>query len=287
MDAAFPQLVALEKKFGSLFSGLNGGKSILQVLRDEVKPAESPFVSLKRGLGSLIEALLKQLPEECVRLAQRVDALLPPENDAYPSVVVSGKSIRARHVIVAGPPWAARALLQDISPRAGDALGSVRGFATATVFFGLDERLAQPSFEGSGFIVPPGEAEILASTFISSKWDHRAPAGKALVRAFVGGGRKDIRGLSDGELSRLAHRELSRLLGDLGPTVFCRVHRYERGTPQPELGYREILSEVFSVVDELPWLSLVGSGYGGVGIPDCIRQAGEVAGAVASSLSQS
>lgn len=277
MNAAFPQLVQLEKKYGSLFAGLNGGKSIWQVLRDESPAAESPFVSLRRGLGSLVERLLELLPPGALRLRERVVSVTPPTASQPLLVATSSGEIAARHVIFAGPPWAAGALLGSLHKEMDAALRAVRGFQTATVFFGLDERLAQPSFEGSGFIVPPGEAEILASTFISSKWDHRAPPQKALVRAFVGGARKDISSLTNGELQKLAHQELTRLLGHLGPILFSRVHRYERGTPQPELGYEKLLASVFDAVDQMPWLSLVGSGYGGVGIPDCIRQANEAA----------
>lgn len=123
----------------------------------------------------------------------------------------------------------------------------------------------------------------MASTFISSKWEGRAPEGAALIRAFVGGAHKDIRQLSDDDLKSIAERELTRFLGDLGPPEFCRVHRYERGTPQPELGYAQLLLRVRAAVDARPWLSLIGSGYGGAGIPDCIRQADEVAAALAGN----
>jgi oxygen-dependent protoporphyrinogen oxidase len=145
------------------------------------------------------------------------------------------------------------------------------------VFFGFEKKQLQSELSGSGLIAPPGEAEILAATFISSKWPHRAPQGKALVRAFLGGSRQDISHTGNEELVSIAERELKALLGDFGKPEFHRVHRYEKGTPQPELGHRERLADIFAEVDALPWLSLIGSGYGAVGIPDCIRQGKQVA----------
>jgi oxygen-dependent protoporphyrinogen oxidase len=159
----------------------------------------------------------------------------------------------------------------------GDTLGRVRGFQTATVFFGLDATALTHDLEGSGFIVPPGESAILASTFISSKWEHRAPAGAALIRAFIGGARTDISHKDDFELQEIAHRELTRFLGPLGPLVFSRVHRYERGTPQPELGFTQLLAKIKTELEGVRGVSLIGSGYSGAGIPDCIRQANEFA----------
>lgn len=278
MNAAFPQLIELEKKHGSLFSGMNGGKSVFTVLFEEDPKPASPFMSLRGGLSDLVSALVAHLPHDVIRLSSKVRAVVPPESPGKPvEVELDGEKIRAAHVIVAGPPWSARSILGQLDPEFEKALGAVSGFSTATVFFGLSQDALRPELEGSGFIVPPGEAEILASTFISSKWEARAPQGAALIRAFVGGSRKDIRALSDDDLETIARKELTRFLGDLGAVEFCRVHRYERGTPQPELGYAALLERIRVAVDERPWLSLIGSGYGGAGIPDCIRQADEVA----------
>ncbi len=280
INAAFPQLVALEKQHGSLFSGMNGGKSVFRVLFEKNTPQASPFMSLRGGLSELIDALVAHLPNDSIRLNAPVRGVRPTASGAV-EILLDGETLQASHVIVAGPPWAARPVLGELEAAFDEALGSVNGFSTATVFFGLSANEGRRSLEGSGFIVPPGEADILASTFISSKWEGRAPAGKALVRAFIGGARQEIRGLSDEDLKQIASRELHRFLGDLGTPEFCRVHRYERGTPQPEIGYTKLLSRVRKAVDARPWLSLIGSGYGGAGIPDCIRQADEVAARLA------
>lgn len=282
MNAAFPQLVELEKAHGSLFSGMNGGKSLFRVLFEETAPPASPFMSLRGGLSEMVGALVARLPPESIRLSTCVRSVSPPLSAAEPAQVqLDGERIAAAHVIVAGPPWSARPLLGELDQEFEEALGAVSGFSTATVFFGLARGKTNAQLSGSGFIVPPGEAEILASTFISSKWEGRAPEGAALIRAFVGGAHKDIRLLSDDDLKAVAQRELTRFLGDLGPLEFCRVHRYERGTPQPELGYAQLLERVRAAVDARPWLSLIGSGYSGAGIPDCIRQADEVAAMLA------
>lgn len=274
MDAAFAPLLNYETTHGSLFAGMNGGKSPWKVMLEPVVQAKSPFVSLRAGLGSLIDALAAQVgPEKC-HLRER--ALSIQKSGGGYVVSTDAGSYQARAVVIAGPPWMAEDLLSSIDAQAQAALGQIRGFSTATVYFALEREQVQHDLGGSGFIVPPGEGEILAATFVSSKWPERAPRGRALVRAFVGGARLDITGISDAALTELAHRELTRFLGSLGPVEFSAVHRYERGSPQPELGHRERLEQITSALSACPHLSLIGAGYGSVGIPDCIAQANQV-----------
>ncbi len=274
MEAAFPQLVQLEQEYGSLFSGMNRGKSILSVLWEEPRTQESPFLSLRGGLGQLIDALTQALPEGYVHLNERVTALKHAASEPHVVRVETEENFyEAGHVVLAGPPWSAAALLQELDTELFCELGAVRGHQTATVFFGLSEAQVEADLRGSGFIVPEGEGSILAGTFISSKWEGRAPQGQALVRAFLGGARADISGQTDAQLERVAWQELSRLTGPLGSPLFSRVYRYLKGSPQPELGHLERLRAIDAMLRKYPWLSLAGSGLSGVGIPDCVRQA--------------
>lgn len=275
MQAAFPQLVDLEKSHGSLFTGMNGGKSVWQVLRERPTRASNPFLSLRGGLGQLVDTLVAALPAESLRLRTRVLGLAARDAGAW--VRTSAGDYAASRVCFGGPPWAAAELLGALDPAFQASLLRIHGFSTATVFFGWDEAAVHQDLTASGFIVPPGEGEILAATFISSKWAHRAPQGKVLVRAFVGGARQDITSFSDSQLLHVALRELSTLLGDWGAPEWTRVFRYSKGTPQPELGHGERLAALHSTLARYPWLSVIGSGYGAVGIPDCVRQANAVA----------
>jgi len=275
MDAAFGHLVELERKHGSLFVGLNEGKHPLRVLFEPVQAAASPFYSLRKGLGSLIAALVERLSLERVHLGERVTGIERRGAARY-TVRTSSREVMASAVVVAGPPWTAAGLLASCLPQVSSSLSQVRGYSTATVYFALSTALMAQEPTGSGFIVPPGEGQILAASYVSCKWAGRAPEGKALVRAFVGGARTDIEPLSNAQLKHLAHQELTRLMGPLGPPEFSVVHRYDRGNPQPELGHAQRLEAIFGGLSSTPGLYLIGSGYGAVGIPDCIAMADQV-----------
>lgn len=295
MHAAFPQLVEYEARFGSLTAGTLGAdgglrsllKAVAKATTDGIHGRPSPFVSLRRGLGALIARLAAELPPGVVELGTTVTGLRPTHEGI--GVERAGKpTLLAQHVIVAGPPWMASGLVRGFDARLSEELGQVRATPTATVFFGLSEREIERPLDASGFIVPRGEARILAATWVSSKWPGRAPAGRALVRAFVGGPRgATLFERDDRELVRVAREELTRFMGQLGAPLFARVFRYERGSPQPELGHLSRLQAIFGRLRAEPRLSLIGPGYEGVGIPDCARQARAVAEALLNGVPRS
>ena len=106
---------------------------------------------------------------------------------------------------------------------------------------------------------------------MSSKWPHRAPADRVLLRTFVGGAR-DPRALerSDAELVLQSLTSLKPLLGITGEPLFTRVYRWDRATAQHEVGHAERLEAIERLLANLSGLFVTGSGFRGIGIPDCV-----------------
>jgi oxygen-dependent protoporphyrinogen oxidase len=128
---------------------------------------------------------------------------------------------------------------------------------------------------GSGFVVPRTEGNgILAASWLSSKWPHRAPAGHALLRTFVGGAR-DPRALerSDAELVGQSLAAIRPVLGIRGDPLFSRVYRFERASAQHEVGHLDRMATIDRALSRHPGLFVTGSGFRGVGIPDCVADA--------------
>jgi oxygen-dependent protoporphyrinogen oxidase len=128
---------------------------------------------------------------------------------------------------------------------------------------------------GTGFVVPRSEGlNITAGAWISSKWPHRAPDGHALLRAFLGGARDpEVLAKSDRELEEIALRELSGVLGIRGAPEFSRVYRWNRASPQLEVGHLELMARIDAHLADHPGLFVSAAGFRGVGIPDCIGDA--------------
>jgi oxygen-dependent protoporphyrinogen oxidase len=142
---------------------------------------------------------------------------------------------------------------------------------------------------GSGFVVPRAEGSgILAASWLSSKWPHRAPEDHVLMRAFVGGGR-DPEALqhTDAELIARSLAALRPLLGISGDPLLTRVYRFERASAQHEVGHMERIAAIEHALATRPGLYVTGSGFRGVGIPDCVADARATARKVSECLASS
>jgi oxygen-dependent protoporphyrinogen oxidase len=283
--ALFPRLVEIERVHGSLLRGFR---------RQPPPPPgdEGAFRSLPGGLTELVTALVGALPPEAVRLGTPVSRVAAAaQGGAAPSFVVetgSGDRLEARAVILATPAYVTARLLQGMDAELSRLCDQVPYASTGTVALAFDRGAIRHPLRGSGFVVPRVEKSgILAGSWLSSKWPHRAPEGRVLLRAFVGGAR-DPHGLarSDRELVETSLAALTPLLGIGAPPLFTRVYRWERASVQHEVGHLARLESIERALAAHAGLFITGSGFRGVGIPDCIADGRAVAGRVAAALAQ-
>ncbi len=125
---------------------------------------------------------------------------------------------------------------------------------------------------GFGFVVPRKEpTRLLACTWTSTKFTHRARPGTVLLRAFIGGPRREeLVDLDDDALIALVREELRAIMGITAAPTVARVYRWPRGNPQYDVGHLDRMDEIEALCP--PGLYLTGSAYRGVGIPDCVKQ---------------
>jgi oxygen-dependent protoporphyrinogen oxidase len=264
--AAFPQLVAMEREHGSLVRGM--------LVARRARSGESPFMSLEGGTGALVEALVDRVHEDGVTLRERTAVEGLTLDGTWSVRLEGGERLEADAVLLAVPAYAAAKLVADIDDELAQALSSIVFGSSSTVFLGYRRSDVAHPLDGVGFVVPrtAGRA-VLACTWISSKWEGRAPDGQVLLRVFVAGATQ-----TDDALVSTARAELRTLMGiDAEPTM-TRVFRFERSGAQMRVGHLVTLRTIRTRLRAAaPGLRVAGGGYDGVGIPDCIRQ-GEDAG---------
>jgi oxygen-dependent protoporphyrinogen oxidase len=228
-------------------------------------------------LSELTDALVAALPPRSIRLgaaAERVVSGQRKHSDppAFRVDVSSGESLTASSVILAAPAFATARIVRDLDADLAGLCDGVRYASTATIALAFPREAVAHPLNGSGFVVPKVEnAGILAASWLSSKWPHRAPEGRVLVRAFAGGARdpEALRRSDDG-LVESAVAALAPLLGIRGAPIFSRVYRWERANAQHEVGHLSRMDAIDRALAGHPGLFVTGSGFRGVGIPDCV-----------------
>jgi oxygen-dependent protoporphyrinogen oxidase len=273
MRTLFPRLSDAETKSGSVVKALRRTRVPVS--------SEGVFRSFPNGLGELVDGLMRHVPKESVHLGSNVTRI--ETGDGFTLHIDGKPSVYSRAVILAIPAFAAAELLRPIDAELSDACGSIRYLSTATVVFAFACDAIRHNLSGTGFVVPRSEGiSITAAAWISSKWPLRAPEGHALVRAFLGGARDpDILSKSDEELANAALGDLTKILNIRGLPGLTRVYRWNRSSPQQEVGHSELMKRIDAILARHVGLFISAGGFRGVGIPDCIADARATASSAA------
>jgi protoporphyrinogen/coproporphyrinogen III oxidase len=268
MKALYPGYLGLEQKNGSLTGAAPAAPG---------GPRRPAFLSLKGGMGSLVERLGERLENVRVVTDGHVDRIEPGLR------VVGAVDLQADHVIVAVPAHVAGCMLADLAPASTAALRRIRHVSTVVATLGYPIEAFPGGLEGNGFLVPYAEpAEITGCSWSSSKWAGRAPEGTALLRVFMGrDGGLPVDAHTDDELADKAKAAMRSILGATMDPTFVHVDRWTKAMPQYDLGHLELLAEAEAGLKGLP-IYLAGSSFRGTGIPDCVRQGREAARWVSS-----
>lgn len=275
----FPRLVETERQHGSLLRGFRA-----------LRPAPSArgaFASLAGGLGTLVEAIVSRIPPGTLVSDARATAIRRDDSRRGYVVSSTGGTWRARAVVLAVPAYEAAALVSAIDGQLATACSAIRYASTATVALGYRAGQVSHPLRGTGFVVPRAEGSaLLAATWVTSKWPGRAPAGHVLLRAFFGGGRDPDRldRHDDAELVALAREELGAVLGTTGEPAIVRTTRWVRQSPQYSVGHAGRLAAIERRLQNHPDLFGTGSGFGAIGVPDCISHGRRIASKVTSFL---
>jgi oxygen-dependent protoporphyrinogen oxidase len=277
MPALFPRLVEAEREHGSLIRAFRRSR-----FRDPPPEApearrrqgrdRSPFVSLPGGLSELVKAVAAALPADAIRVGTAVQCVSPSTNGQRHAIRTTTGSIEAGALILATPAYVTSDLVRNFDVELARLCIDIPYASAATVALAFDRDAIADRLHGSGFVVPRVEQTgILASSWLSSKWPHRAPDGRVLLRTFVGGAR-DPRALDDDDelLVERSLKALTPIIGIRKRPIMTRVYRFPRANAQHEVGHLARVAAIERALANHPGLFVTGSGFRGTGIPDCI-----------------
>jgi oxygen-dependent protoporphyrinogen oxidase len=262
IDGVMPGVRALEKEAGSVLKGLlrkkkGAGAGILPAMTSFPLGMEQLITTLAAGKNILYRSPVRAVTRE---------------NDVW-EIQSEGRTYRAATVILALPVNRTLELLAAHAPP----LTGIPTARIATVALGFTDK-AQVPF-GFGYLAPEQENRFaMGALFSTHMFPGRAPQGRVLMEALVGGRRHPERlELSDEELISRTYDDLRQLIPLPEPPCFSRVLRGDSGIPQLEMGYPALLAWKESLEQKLNGLHISGFGWEGIGMNDMMKTAKTVA----------
>lgn len=260
--ATFPQYRALEKKYGSLIRGMIE-------TQQQMPPSNEPAsVSFRNGMGQLIDTLVSKLTGD-LRLNIAVEKL----ESGYQLQLSNGGSFKVDGLILAVPAKIAASLLAAIAPEAADGLAQIRYAGVGSMSLVFSQSDVPNLLNAYGVVIPSSAGRnIDGMQWNSSKWSHRAPRDKVLIRVFFGGPHtRAMLDKNEYELVAIVREEIRAILSITAKPEFYRLGKWENAYPQYDVGHIERVNAIEATLPEN--IAIAGNAYRGVGIPDTVKTA--------------
>ena len=299
--AVLPRMVEMEQKHGSLCRAMlaarrkrivSASPSGAAAKSNSGQNARAPkasfslFTTLRDGMQQMADAIAAQLAPGSIHLSTPIASLAQSSAPCGWTLQTASGQEFFDGLILAVPAWATADLLRCVDSQLADLLAKVPYSSSITVNLGYDIDCLRSLPPGFGYLVPATEKRsMLACTFVHAKFAGRLPAGKGMLRCFLGGSGNDrLLDESDARLTEIALQELADVLGLRATPNFVRIHRWRRAMAQYAVGHLERMQQVRRKLAALTSVALAGNAFEGIGVPDCIRTGQQAAESVLRSL---
>ncbi len=285
--AALPQLVQLERRYGSITRALQKSPELEGA--NSAGARYDKFMSFRDGMRTLPSALANQLPPESLHSRSRLEAIDRSVDGGWTCRFSTGESVHGHGLILAIPAQNASKFLQAMDQETADILSGISASSVAVANFAFKQSAMPVELDAFGVVVPHAEGRsIVAISLTSHKLPGRCPADEVLARVFLGGAlHEEKMAWDDGRLLEIAWKELSEVLHVRGQAVLSHLTRWPRSTPQYHVGHRTRMDQLAVRLPFLPGLAVAGNSYQGIGIPQCIRSGRAAADRVGNFLGPS
>ncbi|MBA5868723.1 MAG: protoporphyrinogen oxidase [Nitrospira sp. CR2.1] len=285
LRATFPRFYELEQTYGSVIRGMMAARRARAQIPADGRPRHTMFVTLKNGLADLVAGMTARIRQggAVLKTGVQAEALRVRSHQAgrwmYDVICSDGTALSAEALVLATPAYVSADLVRPLSPLAAGLMETIPYASTATISLIYPAAAVGRSLQGFGFVVPRVEGrDVIAATWTSIKWPHRAPPDEVSVRCYLGGvGREAILERDDEALVRCVRDELASIVGLYANPQYVEVNRWHRAMPQYTIGHLDRLAQLEAAVSRFGGLTITGAGYRGVGLPDCIRDGAETA----------
>lgn len=274
--ATFPNYRKIEAEYGSLIRGM-------RLMKLKQQPSnQPPLVSLRNGMGQLVDALAGQLTGHLI-LEKSVNNIRRhgSRTAQYIVDISDGDAVSAQHIILATSADITANLLNNLVPEAGQELAQLRQEGVGSISLAYPKAEISHPMDAYGVVIPSSEnRQIDGITWTSNKWKHRAPDDVALMRVFFAGPHtRDMLIKPADEILSIVQDELRDIMGITARPIHYSLNRLPKGYPQYDVGH---LNRITAIESSLPeGIDVTGSPYRGLGLPDVVHQSQQLIAKIA------
>ncbi len=308
LAAAFPRMAEMEAEHGSLVRAMLARGRLRRaakrrheelVARGEAAPEltrpggpagpAGTLTSFRDGIEALPRALARALgPRLATGVAVRALRALPAGADSgrFRLELATGATLDADAVVLALPAPRAAPLATGFDAELGSELAAIPSAPLAVVALAYDAAAIGGAPRGFGFLAPRDEGlRLLGCLWDSSLFPGRAPAGKVLLRAMIGGALDpEAAALDEAELVATVRAELQRAMGITAAPERTWLFRQRLGIAQYPAGHLARLARIEARLAAHPGLFVAGQSYRGVAMNAVIEAAAPLAARVLAAL---
>ncbi len=281
-EACLPRLTALERRYGSITAGV----LVNRLLRRRTACLTDTF-SFRGGMSTLIRTLAAT-NGITVRTGYRVTEFHREGRHWQVSATTGNGDVMLRipQLVLTTPADSSARLLKPLNKELSQLLEGILYAPVSIVHLGFDRQQVKHPLDGTGFLVPrQAGLPLTGNLWMSSLFPQRAPPGKVLLSAYLGGARSpQALDWSDEQTLDAAQRQLQPLLGIKGAPDMLRIDRHSRALPLYHGAHQTRLLQVRQCLQQLPGLYIEGNFSGGVSVRDRIAQACKVSHDIVQQL---
>ncbi|HET9132569.1 MAG TPA: protoporphyrinogen oxidase, partial [Terriglobia bacterium] len=225
MGATFPRMLEVERKYGSLMTGM---------LRKTKVTIKGPSANSPRRRTGRISSFTKGMETLPRRIAEGLTVRFNT------SGVRIGTDVHPKATVVAIPAYQAATIFEETNPEISSALSSIEYAPIVVAATSLPVEGLTESHKGFGFLVARGEQlNILGTVFNSSLFADRAPHNRLLLTTFLGGATKpEAFDWPDQRVWEVVCSELKLVLKSSVAPEPVALFRHRRAIPQYTIGHR-------------------------------------------------
>lgn len=281
--STLPRLTALEHRYGSFTAGILAHR----LLRRRTACRADTF-SFRNGMETLVQRLAAA-PGLRLHTRHRVEAIerVAGEWQVTATTPVGERELRAGQLVLATPSGAAASLLGRLDPELAELLGGIAYAPLMLVHLGFDRAAVGHALDGAGFLTPRSETSVLTGNlWMSTVFPGRAPEGKVLMTAYLGGARApQVADWSEKRATDETLGTLRRLLGITADPEMVRIDAHRAALPLYYGAYEARLAAVSARLAQWPGLHLEANYRGGVSVRDRIVRGRTAANVIARQAS--